>query len=116
MDQGLPRDAAVLIRERSWLCEHVGELGLARAEDSKIVELAVRTGSVVVTIDADFHAMISVSGAVGPSVIRIRIEGLSATEVADLLERVIDLHGDELPAGALVSMKPTRTTIRKLPI
>jgi hypothetical protein len=39
-----------------------------------------------VTSDADFHALLALSGATGPSVVRIRIEGQPAEGLATLLD------------------------------
>lgn len=33
LDQGLPRTAASLLRERGWDVQHVSERGMSRAED-----------------------------------------------------------------------------------
>jgi hypothetical protein len=30
LDQGVPRDAAALLRERGYQCTHVGEIGMSR--------------------------------------------------------------------------------------
>ena len=43
----------------------------------------------VVELDADFHAILAMSGAIDPSVIRIRIEGLRAHNLVELLLTVI---------------------------
>lgn len=40
LDQGMPRNATALLRDAGMVCEHVGELGLSRAEDTAILELA----------------------------------------------------------------------------
>ena len=78
LDQGLPRTAASLLRERGWDAQHVSERGMSRAEDSVIIDLARLEQRMVVTLDADFHALLAVSGAIGPSVLRIRMEGQKA--------------------------------------
>jgi predicted nuclease of predicted toxin-antitoxin system len=49
--------------------------GLATARDAKIIDFARQRGWIVATLDADFHALLALSGATGPSVVRIRIEG-----------------------------------------
>lgn len=76
LDQGLPRSAAERLRSAGWTVTHVGESGLSQAEDEAILEHARLHGHTVCTLDADFHALLAVSGSRGPSVIRIRREGL----------------------------------------
>ena len=78
LDQGVPRDAAALLRERGYECTHVGELGMSRASDEEIIVWSLRQKATIVTLDADFHAILAVSRAGAPSVIRIRMQGLNA--------------------------------------
>jgi predicted nuclease of predicted toxin-antitoxin system len=89
LDQGLPRSTVERLRSLGIESVHVGEIGLSRARDSEIVEHARQRGEVVVTLDADFHAIVALSGASGPSVIRIRIESLKAGPLAALLATVV---------------------------
>ena len=63
LDQGVPLDAATLLRKAGYECIHVSEAGLHRAEDAQILKWARELDSVIVTLDADFHAMMAVSGA-----------------------------------------------------
>jgi hypothetical protein len=50
LDQGLPRSAASLLRERGIDAVHVAELGLSAASDAAILERGRETGCVVVTL------------------------------------------------------------------
>src|SRR5690349_8235739 len=100
-DQGVPRDAAGRLRDVGYECIHVGEVGMSAAHDHQILEFAVGKNAVVVTLDADFHAILAVSGAAGPSVIRIRIQGLRAMEIAECVRLVCARFGDELSSGSL---------------
>jgi predicted nuclease of predicted toxin-antitoxin system len=52
---------------------HAGEIGMSKAADDGILALSLGRNAVVVTLDADFHAILAVSGAQGPSVIRMRL-------------------------------------------
>jgi predicted nuclease of predicted toxin-antitoxin system len=94
LDQGIPRDTAALLRAVGYECVHVGEIGMSKAEDREILSLASEQGATVVTLDADFHALLAVASANGPSVIRIRIQGLDAPAVGELVQHVFDRFSD----------------------
>ena len=73
-------------------------------------------GMVIVTLDADFHALLALAGATAPSVIRIRIEGLRGAELAQLLINVLQVGNDDLLQGAMVSVTEHGVRIRRLPV
>jgi|ERR1039458_917341 predicted nuclease of predicted toxin-antitoxin system len=114
LDQGLPRDAAERLRGEGINCTHVGEIGMAAAVDTEILERARLCNRVVVTLDADFHAIMAVRNASKPSVIRIRIEGLNGVAIADLLPRIVQQYGAELAAGCMITVKRRKTTCHQL--
>lgn len=116
LDQGLPRTAANLLRERGWDVQHVSERGMSRAEDVAIIALARQEQRMVVTLDADFHAQLAVSGAIGPSVLRVRMEGLKADQVASLVERVLALASEEINQGAMITVADGKVRIKLLPV
>ena len=91
LDQNLPRRAADILRQEGWDCLHVGEVGLAHA------------------CDADFHALLAVRRATGPSVVRIRIEDLDAARTAELMHLVFERFRDDLQTGAVVSITATKS-------
>ncbi|MBI4754622.1 MAG: DUF5615 family PIN-like protein [Betaproteobacteria bacterium] len=116
LDQGLPRSAAQLLRVAGWDAVHVGEVGMAQSEDAEILAVARRQGRSVITLDADFHTLLAISGLASPSVVRIRIEGLKAAALADLIRRVWARAETELEAGAAVTVTETSVRVRLLPI
>lgn len=116
LDQGLPRTAAHLLRERGWDVQHVSERGMSRAADVAIIDLARQEQRMVVTLDADFHALLAVSGATGPSVLRVRMEGLKANQVASLVERVLALASEEINHGAMITVADGKVRIKLLPV
>jgi predicted nuclease of predicted toxin-antitoxin system len=116
LDQGLPRTAISYLQHSPIEVSHAADLGLAEAEDARILEFAVRENYTIVTLDADFHTLLAQSSAVMPSVIRIRIEGLKARALADLLKTVLRVCETDLNAGALVSVTSDSIRIRRLPV
>jgi len=78
LDQGLPRSAAALLTAAGIDSVHVGDLGLSTAEDATILQAGLEADRTVVTLDADFHALLAMSGAIAPSVIRIRSRDCAA--------------------------------------
>lgn len=85
------------------------------ATELEILEWARLRGAVVVTLDADFHAILAVRNALGPSVIRLRIQGLNAASLARLLHQVIDQYKAELEAGCMITVKQRKITCHLLP-
>lgn len=116
LDQGLPRSTVLHLHNAGVEAAHVGDRGMATASDSKILEVGHQEDMVVVTLDADFHALLALSGANGPSVIRIRIEGLRAENLARLLVNVLAICTDDLLKGAMVSVTESGVRIRRLPV
>jgi len=120
LDQGLPRSAAEILRGGGHDVVHAGEIGLAAASDARVLESARATDRAVVTLDADFHALLAVGRASGPSVIRLRIEGLRGPAAATLIEQVILACADELALGAAVTVEVDagahRIRVHRLPL
>lgn len=89
---------------------------MSKAADEEVLAYALREHATVVTLDADFHAILAVSRASGPSVIRLRMQGLSATDTAELVQRVLAEFVADLNRGSLVTVKARKTTCHRLPI
>jgi len=116
LDQGVPHDAAALLRSLGYDCTHVGEIGMSKAADGEILAFSLRRDAVVVTLDADFHTILAVSGAQGPSVIRVRLQGLGAPEVVEVVRKTLASFEAELKRGCLITVKALKTTCHRLPI
>ena len=116
LDQGVPRRTAAILREAGVDTVHAGEVGLSTAQDSDIVTWCRANEAVVVTLDADFHAQIALSGETSPSAIRFRLQAVRAPELARFLLEIIETRRDDLDAGALLSVRRSRLRIRRLPV
>ncbi len=116
LDQGLAPRAAEILRRHGLDAIHVSEIGLERAEDIHILELARNDNRVCVTLDHDFHAHLAVSGQGRPSVVFLRAEGLDARGQADLIRSVCIQCETALSEGAAVSADLESVRIRRLPL
>lgn len=115
-DQGLPRSAAGRLRDYGMDAVHASECGLSTATDAEIINFARRENRTIFTLDADFHAILAVSRASSPSVVRIRIEGMNSESLVELAKDILDRCADELSRGSLVSVTEDRIRIRGIPI
>lgn len=110
-----PRVAAGL-RAAGHHVVRVGEELDARATDLELVAEAKRTGSVVVSRDQDFSALLIASGARAPSLINLRTSEVRAEQVTRFLLDVLERASEELAAGAVVTIDDRRIRIRRLPV
>jgi len=116
LDQGLPRGTISRLREEGWDAVHVGEIGMSRASDAEILDCARHENRVCITLDADFHALLVLRSEQSPSVVRIRIEGLQAVAMAELLLRIWPRIESAVREGALVTVTESRVRVRRLPV
>jgi predicted nuclease of predicted toxin-antitoxin system len=116
LDQGLARSSATLLTEAGWDVIHVADIGMSCSEDGEILRRARAEARVCVTLDADFHALPLTGGERGPSVIRIRKEGLDAAALAALLQGIWSGIEDALEDGAMVTVTDRSIRVRRLPV
>jgi predicted nuclease of predicted toxin-antitoxin system len=116
LDQGVPRRAAALLREAGVDARHVADLGMSAAHDADILAWCRQNDAVAVTLDADFHAAIALSGDTAPSAIRLRVQGLKGPEVARLLLDIVTARETQLAGGALITVQRGRLRVRTLPV
>lgn len=116
LDQGLPRSTVAFLRKRGIEASNVGDIGLSRANDIDILGIAAKDGSIVFTLDADFHALLAVNELSSPSVIRIRIEGLNGLTLSEIIFKVLNACKEDLEKGAAISVQKDKIAVRLLPI
>lgn len=116
LDQGLPRSAVAYLRNLGIDSVHTGDLGRAAASDAELLDLARQQERIVVTLDADFHALLALGQYSAPSVVHVRREGLRGEALARLLQSVLDVCGSDLAAGAAVVVYEKRIKVRRLPM
>jgi predicted nuclease of predicted toxin-antitoxin system len=116
LDQCLPRSAAGLLRDAGIDAVHTGECGLSTAADSVILDYARDQDRVIVTFDSDFHALLALTNAAGPSTIRIRIEGLRAKATTNIIRSILKRCRDDLTSGVAISVTEKQIRLRNLPI
>lgn len=115
-DQGLPRGTAQILCREQWDVVHTGDIGLAQASDREIIDFAQREDRIIITLDADFHAILAVENASSPSVIRIRQEGLKAVQLSDLIKSIWPTVQSQLEAGALVTVTEKSIRVKSIPL
>jgi predicted nuclease of predicted toxin-antitoxin system len=96
--------------------QHWADLGDPRASDRVIMDFARRHQMVVFTHDLDFGAILTLTQAVGPSVIQVRSKDPVPEVIGFLVASAIMEHGAHLIAGALLTVEPDRMRVRILPI
>ena len=95
---------------------HWSEIGDAHAPDTEIMEWARVNGCLVFTHDLDFGALLSSTGAVGPSVIQLRSEDTRPESMGGTVISAIRSSQYELEEGALVTVDPRKMRVTLLPL
>jgi predicted nuclease of predicted toxin-antitoxin system len=117
LGQGLPPLTAELLREQGVDAVHVSEIGLSRAEDFRIIEVAQTNDRIIITLDSDYHASIALTSVTSPSVIWIRVVNLRALEYMEIIIPILNEYKEMLINGVMITIRFDRTIrTRLLPI
>jgi predicted nuclease of predicted toxin-antitoxin system len=116
LDQRLPRTTVANLRLFGIVAIHAANVSLSAAPDIDILDFARSNAYVIVSLDADFHTLLAVSNADSPSVIRIRIEGLRAASLAELVNNILNMCKEDLEQGSMVSVTDISVRVRHLPL
>ena len=116
LDQGLPYTTVKHLDDTRWDVRHVSDIRLSRASDREILNAARNDSRTIVTLDADFHAMLALEGVSSPSVIRIRTEGLKGQELAELLGMIWPKIEKNVIQGAMITVTEDSVRIHNLPV
>lgn len=117
IDANLSPRVVVALSASGYAAEHVGAVGLLAAPDDEIFRWATDHDQVVVTADSDFATMFAIRGASRPSVLQLRQVADQTPDVhISLLLANLPSIEEALHTGAVVSLSPTRLSIRDLPI
>lgn len=95
---------------------HWSTLGATNAPDVEIVAFARINGYVVLTHDLDFSAILAATQGDKPSVVQIRSEDVSPKVIGKPVIAALRQMSAELDEGALLTIDPSRTRLRLLPL
>ena len=115
-DMGLSQTTVTWLREHGHDVVHLRDLGMCRAGDNEIVDLARAQGRVVLTFDLDFGDIMAASRKRLPSVLIFRLYNGLPLAVNKRLDQVIQESYIALSAGALIIVEDARHGVRLLPI
>ena len=116
LDMNLPPSLTMTLRSAGFTALHWSEIGDPRAADATVLDWARANGHVLVTHDLDFGALLAAGGQPSPSVIQLRTADLAPEAYAPLLIAALSQNGDTLADGALVTVSPSESRVRILPL
>ena len=117
VDANLSPRLAVSLTEAGHDAVHVADLGMSRATDLEILEVADRDERVVVSADTDFGTLLAMGNRRRPSVLLHRLASPRRTEqLTSLLHLNLPAVLEALGAGSVVVVEDARIRVRSLPM
>jgi predicted nuclease of predicted toxin-antitoxin system len=105
------------LRDAGHDAVHVYDLDLGTADDNDVLVAAADDERALVTADADFGALLALSGRTRPSVVLLRsADHLTPDQQGRLLTANISAIAADLETGAIASLARGRLRIRSLPL
>lgn len=95
---------------------HWSNHGAKNAPDAEIMLYARTNDYVVLTHDLDFSTILAATHGEKPSVVQIRAEDVSPKAIGKQIIAALKQMESELLEGALLTIEPTRTRLRILPL
>jgi len=107
LDQMIDSDVAADLRAAGHDVCCVGELGMKRADDAEIVQLAIRENRILVTLDEDFGDWALLPLNRHPGVIRIKAVPTCTEMIESVLLPFLETSADQEFSDRLVIVRST---------
>lgn len=113
VDQDVYGTTIRFLRELGHDLVSVASIGLARAPDADLLDVAREQRRVLVTRDRDFGSLVFVEG-LRTGVLYLRMMPATEKAVHEELKRVLDSYGERALTQAFVVIEPGRHRFRRL--
>ena len=116
LNMNVPRELGRRLVARGYDCRHVGDIEMAQASDTSIMDEARKNEEIAVTHDLDYGHILAFGGELAPSVIIFRLRN---THPSNLFDRIMSTWSEiekPLIEGAIVVLEDAAIRIRRLPI
>jgi predicted nuclease of predicted toxin-antitoxin system len=116
IDMNLSPDWCQALNQVGLEAIHWSTVGNPTAPDKILMEWAKKHGYIVFTHDLDFGSILAATQADAPSVIQVRVQDTLPEGLVNTVVAVLKQFESQLRAGALITIDPTKSRIRILPI
>ena len=116
VDMNLSPEWIPVLEQAGLTAVHWSRIGDPRADDATIMSWAATHDHVVFTHDLDFGTALALTRSGKPSVIQIRAQHVLPEHIGPMLLTSLKRYEQELSAGALLVVEPTKSRVRILPL
>jgi predicted nuclease of predicted toxin-antitoxin system len=116
LDMNLAPRWAEFLEQAGMEAVHWSQIGAGDATDVEIMNYSLANGYWVITHDLDFGAILAASQLDGPSVIQLRARDISPETIGHHLIGAVKKYQEDLQAGALLTIDPSRMRLSLLPL
>jgi predicted nuclease of predicted toxin-antitoxin system len=116
IDNCLPVSWAAFLQGLDHNARHWRELGPPNAPDTQIMAWAQQNNAVVLTHDLDVTQLLFQTNTAMPRVIQLRVDDVRPGSIGRKVAGVLAQYCEELLAGALITLKGSKTRLRILPL
>ena len=112
LDENLSRRHATRLRANDYDAVAAVELSLGGASDASVRSAAIKSGRVLLTLDADFGNIVRYPPKGTPGIIWLRLHPPSEAKIEQAIDRCLDKLGKEDLAGKLVVVDEDKIRVR----
>lgn len=116
IDMSLPPAWVPFLADCGIRSLHWSSIGAHDADDEVIFRHAIDHSEIVFTHDLDFGTLLAYTRSRKPSVIQARVQDPSPERIGETLVATLNRFQERLRQGAIVTILPSRTRVRILPL
>ena len=113
-DENVQRTVVAALRQRGHDVRSIREVARGVSDD-RVLDVANQESAVLLTYDRDFGELVFQQKLVAAGVILVRLAGLPAADIADIVASTMEIHGPEIQRAFTV-ITPQGVRVRRLPL